>query len=533
MGLIYYSIGNLFFQIFLSIVLISLICRHNPDDHRALIFQKALYALIMWAAFDLLMVINQKFLSPDSAFRLFGLLSFMFLAFPPLATQMILSLIRELTRKEKNLIFIPYSFLYLMILVFPEFSTAKTFGIAGGFEGSLPPWNICFKVMSLGVVLVCAFLLLISSFKDQDKILKKEKHLLFLGVILFMFGTIISQVLIQINPNLPWFTNLSTAFFSITAFISLKKYGRIISSRALYETTVNISPNGISHILNEQIVWMNKSMAFFLDMNEVKNKCLEDIIHENQPPGMSKRQIIDGISNGSIRGKVIYIQDKTTDPRACLANCAPFELDNPGNGLLLILTDVSEENRIKKELFELNKKLENMAHTDSLTQIANRRRFDQILSREWQRTIRNQNPLSLIMLDIDYFKKYNDLYGHGKGDTCLYTVAQEIASKAKRPTDEAFRIGGEEFCVILPDTPFGGAKIIAEKIRSGIENLKIPHKDSEISECITVSIGICCANQFKEISCSKIIQTADKALYRAKESGRNRVEAIEIFENKT
>ncbi len=530
MGLIYYYVGILLFQIFLSAILISLIYRHNPDDHRAKLFQKTLYALIMWAAFDLLMLLNQIFLHPESAFKFFGILSFMFLAFPPFAIQLILSLIRELTRIEKNLILIPYIFLYLMILAFPEYSSAKTFGIPGGFEGSLPPWNTCFKMMSIGAPAICMFLLLFSSFKEEDRIIKKEKRLFSLGVILFMFGAMISQLISQTNPELPWFTNLSTVFFSITAYISLKRYGHILSSRAVYETTVKISPNGISHILNEQIVWMNKSMAFLLSIKEGKKTPLEDIIPEDQPPGLSKRQIIDDISNGTIRDKVIFIQNKIKDQRACLVNCAPFEPDNPDKGLLLMLTDVSEENRIKKELFELNKKLDDMAHTDSLTQIANRRRFDQILSQEWQRAQRNHNPLSLIMLDIDFFKKYNDLYGHGKGDNCLYKVAQKIDSKAKRPADKACRIGGEEFGVILPDTSLEGAKIIAEKIRSGVENLEIPHQNSEISEGVTVSIGICCTNKFnKKISSSKIIQTADKALYQAKNSGRNRAEAIEIL----
>lgn len=528
MGLIYYSVGALLFQIILSIILISLICRHNPDDHRSLIFQRMMYSFILWAAFDFLMLVNQKFLQPEASFRLYGLLSFMFLVFPPLGIQLILSLIRELTRKEKNLIWAPYIFLYLMILAFPELSNAKTFGIPGGYQGSFPPWNTCYKILSIGGILTCVILLMVSSFKDEDKILKKEKRLLSLGVILGDSGILISQVLIQMNPGLPWFANLSTAFFSIPAFFALKKYGRLLSSRVLYETTVKISPNGISHVLDEQIVWMNKSMAFLLNITDVEKIPLENIISENQPPGMNKSQIIDDILNGSIGGKVIYIQDKSKYPRACQASSAPFETDKPRNGLLLILTDVSEENRIKKELYDLNRKLEDMAHTDSLTQIANRRRFDQILIREWQRAQRNQNPLSLIVLDIDYFKKYNDLYGHGKGDTCLYKVAQEINRNAKRPADKACRIGGEEFGVILPDTSFEGAGIIAEKIRSGVENLKIPHEDSEISGSVTVSLGICCAKKFKEMAKSEIIQTADKALYQAKEGGRNRVEAIEI-----
>ena len=517
--MIYFSVGALLFQIILSIILISLICRHNPDDHRSIIFQKMMYSFILWAAYDFLMFLNQRFLPPELSFRLYGILSFMFLAFPPLAIKLILSLIRELTEIEKKLIAVPYIFLYLVVLVFPELSSAKTFGIQGGYQGSLPPWNICFKILGIGGVSISVVLLLVSSFKDTDKILRKEKRLFSLGVVLCDIGIIMSQVLIQKYPGLPWFANSSTALFSIPAFFALKKYGRLLSSRVLYETTVKISPNGISHVLNNRIVWMNKSMASLLNIMEGEKLLLKDMIPDHQPAGMSKRQILEDISNGAVRGKVIYIRNNTGSQRACLANCAPFEPGNPENGLLLMLTDVSEEARVKKELYTLNKKLEEMAHTDSLTRIANRRRFDQVFVQEWQRAQRTHTPLSFILLDIDYFKKFNDLYGHGKGDRCLYKVAQAIGSKGTRPADMAFRIGGEEFSVILPDTPFEGAKIVAEKIRSGVERLQIPHEASEISECITVSIGVCCANTFSGMSNQEIYQVADKAALSGQKKG--------------
>lgn len=527
MALIYYYMGNLFFQICLAIVLISLISRYNPRDHRSIIFQRLIYAGLTWAAFDLLMGLNHHFLTPEAGFRCYGIFSFMFVFFPPLAIQLILSLIRELTSREKFLIFIPYLFMYGVILAFPDLSSAQIFNIPGGYGGKLPPWNTGFKVFSLGVPLVCVCFLLVLSFKDQDPVVRKEKQLLAWGALVFMGGILLSQALKHRFPTLPWFANLSTIFLSLAAFFSLKKYGRVLSGQTLFETTVRISPNGISHILNSRMIWTNQSMQALLNQNAGPIQDVREIFHENQPPGMSRDKIISGICEGSIQGKVVYVRNMTATPQACLINCAPLEPGKPENGVLMMLTDVSEENRIRKELYELNLKLEEMAHVDSLTQIANRRKFDTILKREWQRSERTGSPLSLILLDVDFFKSYNDRFGHQMGDVCLQRVARTIAGTLSRSGDLVCRFGGEEFAVILLDTPLEGAVKIARKINENIEGLHILHPDSGISDFVTLSSGICCASEFKGRNMADIIGKADSALYAAKANGRNRVEVSE------
>ena len=126
---------------------------------------------------------------------------------------------------------------------------------------------------------------------------------------------------------------------------------------------------------------------------------------------------------------------------------------------------------------------------DGLTGVSNRRAFDRRLEVEWNRSCRNSTPLSLIMLDIDYYKKYNDTYGHQGGDDCLKQVASVIDATLGRSTDLLCRYGGEEFCVILPETDKEGAKTVGEKIRVAIESLKIPHIGSEINSSLTISVG--------------------------------------------
>jgi diguanylate cyclase (GGDEF)-like protein len=168
--------------------------------------------------------------------------------------------------------------------------------------------------------------------------------------------------------------------------------------------------------------------------------------------------------------------------------------------------------------------LESYVMLDGLTNISNRRRFDEVLDVEWKRAQRSDLPFSLIMADIDYFKLYNDHYGHAAGDLCLKKVAAALNHSISRPSDVAARYGGEEFSIILPDTDDDGAYNIAEYFRSYVEELQIPHIQSDVSEFVTVSVGLaCCITPGAKESPSILIEKADQMLYLAKESGRNRV----------
>ncbi len=165
--------------------------------------------------------------------------------------------------------------------------------------------------------------------------------------------------------------------------------------------------------------------------------------------------------------------------------------------------------------------LEALATRDGLTGLANRRSFDIKLAEEIRRAARDQPPLSLLMIDVDCFKLYNDTYGHQKGDECLRSVAQAIAGTLWRETDFPARYGGEEFTVIMPNTPLSGAMLVAERLRQAVENLHIAHSASIVSDCVTLSIGGVVAVG-GDLNPERVIAPADAALYRAKRSGRNR-----------
>lgn len=178
----------------------------------------------------------------------------------------------------------------------------------------------------------------------------------------------------------------------------------------------------------------------------------------------------------------------------------------------------------QRKLAVANRELQKLSQLDSLTGVPNRRKFDERLRHEWNRTMRHCSFLSLIMLDIDYFKKFNDTYGHQSGDECLKTVANCMSMALNRETDLVARYGGEEFAVILPGTEMKGAEKVAEDIRKYVEDLKVPHEESPVAEYVTISLGVASMVPERELNLEDLIQTADKALYKAKEAGRNRVE---------
>jgi diguanylate cyclase (GGDEF)-like protein len=174
------------------------------------------------------------------------------------------------------------------------------------------------------------------------------------------------------------------------------------------------------------------------------------------------------------------------------------------------------------------KELKQLAFMDSLTQLPNRRRFDEYIHQEWQKLLRAHAPLSLILCDIDFFKAYNDSYGHLAGDACLRQVAQLIQDSLEHRANLATRYGGEEFAIVLPNISIAAAKTIAEKIKDRIHTYKIEHKYSSIKPYITLSFGVTCTTPTKEQSVEQLIDAADRALYEAKQKGRDRIACLSL-----
>lgn len=178
--------------------------------------------------------------------------------------------------------------------------------------------------------------------------------------------------------------------------------------------------------------------------------------------------------------------------------------------------------RLYQQLEAANQELQRLASYDALTQVANRRRFDEYLQQEWQRMLRDQQQLSLILCDIDCFKPFNDTYGHQAGDDCLRQVASVIKQAARRSIDLPARYGGEEFAVVLPNTDQEGAILVAQEIQLSVKQLAIAHQSSKVNSVVTVSLGVASTIPSLITSPQLLITAADKALYQAKAEGRDR-----------
>jgi diguanylate cyclase (GGDEF)-like protein len=195
--------------------------------------------------------------------------------------------------------------------------------------------------------------------------------------------------------------------------------------------------------------------------------------------------------------------------------------------ILRLKEEIDRRKARERELEALTERLEQLSNQDGLTAVSNRRRFEEVYDKEWLRARRDGAPLSLLMIDIDFFKAYNDTYGHLRGDCCLKAVAEAICMVLKRPGDFVARYGGEEFVVILPGTDQAGAVAIAEEIRQNVRSLEIEHASSAAADRVTVSIGAAGMWPRADLGSKALLLASDGALYLAKTNGRDRVETRE------
>lgn len=198
-------------------------------------------------------------------------------------------------------------------------------------------------------------------------------------------------------------------------------------------------------------------------------------------------------------------------------------------GFVNVVRDITHRKEAEDRLQSAYKELEVLAAIDSLTGVANRRHFDAVLDAEWKRAMRNGTEISILLIDVDFFKNFNDIYGHLKGDDCLRDIAATISGCTHRSTDMVARYGGEEFAVILPETDEAGAAALAERIRAMVQSHGVRHAGNA-HRMVTISIGCSCMIPSRGSSCLPLIEAADKALYRAKDKGRNRVVRATLME---
>ncbi|GAB2195998.1 sensor domain-containing diguanylate cyclase [Sessilibacter sp. MAH4] len=199
--------------------------------------------------------------------------------------------------------------------------------------------------------------------------------------------------------------------------------------------------------------------------------------------------------------------------------------------LVGFMFDISERKKMETMVHQLNHQLEQLSYTDPLTNIANRRRYDETIRAEWSRGIRHESPISLVILDVDHFKSYNDHYGHVMGDECLQRIARALTRVTGRSSDLLARFGGEEFVLMLPDTDLSSAALIAQRCIDEIKKLKIPHIKSTVSsKHVSISAGVASCIPKTDGDPNKLLDSADKMLYQAKQTGRNKISYSEIKE---
>jgi diguanylate cyclase (GGDEF)-like protein/PAS domain S-box-containing protein len=289
---------------------------------------------------------------------------------------------------------------------------------------------------------------------------------------------------------------------------------------------INTSIDGMYLIYEDfTIKRINSALLTFLNMTEsdaVGKKCYELMNCSLKNTGKcSLTQLLHG--KDLIEVDVEKIRHDGA-PVPFIFAATPFRgIDGAVIGIVARFKDITERKYAENTLTEANERLERLATSDGLTQVANRRCFDLTLKREWNRLRRTNEQLSLIMSDVDFFKRYNDAYGHQGGDDCLKAVAGALSETVKRGGDCVARYGGEEFAVILPETDGPGATKAAERIRQAVENLSLEHKDSLVGPFVTISLGVATTIPTGDGTPELLIKSADEALYQAKSSGRNRV----------
>ncbi len=299
----------------------------------------------------------------------------------------------------------------------------------------------------------------------------------------------------------------------------------LYQSRALLVSVLNSSLDGIMAFQSARDGQGTIVDFQWLVANPVAAKILglagDDLIGKHlleHLPGVQAEGLFEAyvsvVETGTILNKELYYDH---EPLRGWLHLVAVKL---GDGFALTFRDITERKQMELTLAR-------QANLDGLTHIANRRCFDVQFDKEWRRCFREHQPLALILCDVDYFKYYNDTYGHQMGDTCLIKIAIALSQAIKRPGDLVARYGGEKFIAILPDTEDNGALRVAEALREGIRQLQIPHEFSDADPYVTISIGVASTVPTPHNTPHALLAEADKAMYTAKQTGRNRIKVHE------
>ncbi|HHY73669.1 MAG TPA: PAS domain S-box protein [Bacillus bacterium] len=301
---------------------------------------------------------------------------------------------------------------------------------------------------------------------------------------------------------------------------------KLLESEMRYRRLIDLSPEVIFVHSKTKIEFVNDRALTFIgakSKDEIIGKSVFEFLHPDDRQIAAYNMKL-GFKVGTSFPGLDGLRFVRLDGTIVITNVGAKLIDYNGKPAMLgIIHDITERKETELRLKEANDKLMLISQIDGLTDIPNRRYYEEIFDKEWKDAVRNVKPISLIMLDIDNFKNYNDTYGHLVGDACLKRVSNALKSCLNRPRDFVARYGGEEFSVILPDTDEQGAVYVGETLRAKIEELSIPHENSNVKSIVTISVGVATIIPDRESKYESLIKIADDALYKAKQTGRNRV----------
>ncbi|ATW26152.1 GGDEF domain-containing protein [Candidatus Formimonas warabiya] len=312
-------------------------------------------------------------------------------------------------------------------------------------------------------------------------------------------------------------------------------FDRIMHSAAIYKHVIENMQDGVITVDKNGIITMiNPAAERILEKKraDVIEKKYSEVFFCDKENDNFNQTVLDAIyESPQVHRKIVnYYTGKKLITLFLSTSYIKMEIDKECEtvGIVAVFSDITELQDLREagKAFEqiklLNKKLENLSYLDDLTQIPNRRYFNDTLNREWKRALRKNQFLSLIFIDIDSFKELNDHMGHQAGDKCLSEIASKLTEIVKRPGDMIARFGGDEFVAILPQTNLESARRIAQKMCQAVKNLRIKNPGSPLG-IVTISVGVACAKPSLETGYGKLVTLADNALFQAKTQGRNQV----------
>ena len=319
------------------------------------------------------------------------------------------------------------------------------------------------------------------------------------------------------TPQLLWDPTLSNRVLGVKDLSPRNITNELLTINSHFRIMLDSISNGILEIeQNKRIIYANPAALRFFSMpTEIMLGSYVSQIFQIDTDELFSPLINASASNTDPTGRHIRISVRNR-----LLDVSVVASNHDQDTQVIVMEDITEREKAQADLLEANKKLEVLARIDGLTNVSNRRHFDELLHQEWGRLKRENGELALLLCDIDYFKDFNDTYGHLEGDQCLKDIARIINSTLQRPSDMAARYGGDEFVIILPNTMLEGALHLAEDIRDNICRLHTRHK-TPVADHVTVTIGASSGFPGDALPEDKFIWLADKALYEAKMKGRN------------